>query len=227
MAKTITCGHSDRRHKARGLCGPCYAQDRWANGYFQEWAVDRKTTCGHAPYFSSDLCRACYDVRRRRAAGMKSKKVIRTCGHLDGTRGGRALCASCSDRKRRNGPDRVGILARRRETEYRRRFGLSVEERDSYVSRSGIACCDVCGSVDPGSRLGWATDHDHDHCGRDKGCLSCIRAVLCMRCNVLEGALKRAVTLGIVTLPVHGPLGILFGPIADTPFQVWRREIAV
>lgn len=50
-----------------------------------------------------------------------------------------------------------------------------------YVTLSAVLAeqdqrCAVCGTAEPGGRLGWQTDHDHE--------TGAVRGVLCRRCNV-------------------------------------------
>ena len=62
---------------------------------------------------------------------------------------------------------------RRRSVTFRRRFGISLEERDALFAAQGNVCA-VCGADNPRGKH-WHTDHDHRS--------GVVRGVLCGPCN--------------------------------------------
>jgi len=73
---------------------------------------------------------------------------------------------------------------RQRNREYMRRyglmrkFGITPEQWDAMFDQQG-RCCALCSASDPGSAIGWSTDHDH--------VTGAVRGVLCHPCNVRIG----------------------------------------
>lgn len=61
------------------------------------------------------------------------------------------------------------------------KYGISLEARDAIFAAQGF-CCGACGSFDPGSKLGWVLDHNHE--------TGIIRGVLCLGCNSALGFVK-------------------------------------
>lgn len=59
----------------------------------------------------------------------------------------------------------------------RRKFGITIEERDNLFRWQGSKC-GICGTDDPGKR-DWSTDHCHT---TEK-----VRGILCTSCNLLLG----------------------------------------
>lgn len=66
-----------------------------------------------------------------------------------------------------------------------RRFNISREEYLSRVDEQGGVCA-ICKGVNPGGRK-LAVDHDHSCCEGELSCGSCIRGLLCSRCNTALG----------------------------------------
>ncbi|MGD9724372.1 MAG: endonuclease VII domain-containing protein [Pirellulales bacterium] len=61
------------------------------------------------------------------------------------------------------------------------KYGLTIEAWDALLESQNWACA-ICKTVDPGSRHGWQTDHDHET-GK-------VRGILCLPCNKLLGMVK-------------------------------------
>lgn len=60
--------------------------------------------------------------------------------------------------------------------------GITVSVFDAMLEAQGGGCA-ICGGVSPsGQRL--SIDHDHACCPGPKSCGKCVRALLCVRCNV-------------------------------------------
>lgn len=64
----------------------------------------------------------------------------------------------------------------------RRAHGLSPVEQDALRERQGGRCA-ICHR----SGLRLTIDHDHRHCPGPTGCRSCVRGLLCYRCNSALG----------------------------------------
>lgn len=106
----------------------------------------------------------------------------------------------------------------------RTRRGLSIADRHAYWLYQG-GLCDMCHQPypDPATPGSWkhaVVDHDHDHCKYRVGCIGCVRGQGHRPCNVIEGLLKRALAIGIITA-IDGPLKEY---LADPPMQRWLRE---
>lgn len=71
-----------------------------------------------------------------------------------------------------------------------------------------------------GSWKNTVVDHDHDHCANKIGCIGCVRGQGHRVCNVIEGHIKLALELGLIT-GIWGPLADY---LSDPPMQRWLRE---
>ena len=87
-------------------------------------------------------------------------------------------------------PDKVREQHRRRrakhpekgrESNILKKYGLDRVQWDELFASQGNRC-GLCPSADPGSKVGWHTDHDHTT-GR-------VRGILCHHCNVGLGYFK-------------------------------------
>src|SRR5690349_14148731 len=67
---------------------------------------------------------------------------------------------------------------RRRPYYFKKRYGISEEERDALFASQGEVC-PICETDDPKSKVGWVVDHCHTS-GK-------IRGVLCHQCNTMLG----------------------------------------
>lgn len=113
------------------------------------------------------------ETQRQVVAG---KKVCRTCGEMKpldeylrqptNRDGRRSDCKACS-------------IARRREYELRRRYGLTNLAWEAMFEGQGRACA-IC--RDGSESMGWNVDHDHKS-GK-------VRGILCGRCNTALGLLR-------------------------------------
>ena len=66
------------------------------------------------------------------------------------------------------------------------KYGMTLVEWEVMFELQGKSCA-ICRAQEPGSKKGWATDHDH-RTGK-------VRAILCPRCNITVG---RVEILGLV-----------------------------
>jgi Recombination endonuclease VII len=65
---------------------------------------------------------------------------------------------------------------------YKRKYGITEEERDALLEKQGFVCA-ICGSDSPGIKgRGWHTDHCHE--------TGQVRGMLCCHCNVGLGMFK-------------------------------------
>lgn len=66
-----------------------------------------------------------------------------------------------------------------RDSNYRRRYGITIEQRDAMlVSQGGKCAC--CGTDTPNNKRGvWTVDHDHK--------TKKVRGILCHNCNLALG----------------------------------------
>jgi hypothetical protein len=72
---------------------------------------------------------------------------------------------------RKNNPDRVN------DTQLRKKYGITVKQRDALLSEQGGVCA-ICTTDAPGN-TGWYVDHCHNS--------GAVRGVLCHHCNSLLG----------------------------------------
>jgi hypothetical protein len=70
-----------------------------------------------------------------------------------------------------------------------RAHGIGSRGRQRLLAVQGGVCA-ICGTDDPGSRWGWAIDHDHSCCDGTDSCGKCVRGVLCVGCNTGLGGFK-------------------------------------
>lgn len=75
----------------------------------------------------------------------------------------------------------------RRDEHLKRTYNMSIEDFDRlYEEQGGI--CAVCSESIPRTHKVYV-DHDHACCPKGKSCGSCIRGLLCLRCNTTLGKL--------------------------------------
>ena len=83
--------------------------------------------------------------------------------------------------KQRYLADSGPTLKASRKWKYFARYGITEEQRDAMFVAQGSRCA-ACGTFEPGSKKGWATDHSHTT-GK-------IRGIICAACNTIEGHAK-------------------------------------
>lgn len=102
-----------------------------------------------------------------------------------------------------------------------RSHGLTPTQMHGYwAARDGR--CDFCDRPYPDPAIGRpvvAVDHDRAHCEGPTGCIECVRGVGHRECNMMEGWLRKARALGLIT-DFSGPLAEY---LADPPLQRWLR----
>jgi hypothetical protein len=70
-----------------------------------------------------------------------------------------------------------------------RKYGLTVEEYDELLAQQG-GCCAICRTDSTPDGRRFAIDHDHSCCPRERACGSCVRGLLCGKCNTAIGLLQ-------------------------------------
>lgn len=101
VARTPDC-HPDRKHAARGLCGPCYQRLKRNDALPSE----RAQCHPDRPHLANGLCVSCYNKQkyaknaeaereRSRKRGAESRRKIRD--ELIAAYGGRCACAKCPE----------------------------------------------------------------------------------------------------------------------------------
>ncbi len=132
-------------------------------------------------------CEACGGEKEEH--DFRLRKSVTTGLHYRGK-----VCRACHQATgmvwRRKNPDRVRVYnvtakaknpednkRRAIESHFRRKFGLTVVERDAMIAAQG-GVCPICGTDTPRGK-GWCVDHCHTT-GK-------IRAILCQPCNLVLG----------------------------------------
>lgn len=65
-----------------------------------------------------------------------------------------------------------------------RRYGITQDRYDELVAAQSGRCA-ICGTPEPGGKHNtWHIDHAHDCCPGERSCGTCVRGLLCHRCNV-------------------------------------------
>lgn len=69
-------------------------------------------------------------------------------------------------------------------------YGISPEKYAGLLAAQDGRCA-ICRDADPGGRWNtWHVDHDHGHCSGKRACETCVRGILCNRCNLALGYLR-------------------------------------
>lgn len=71
--------------------------------------------------------------------------------------------------------------------ERKSRYGVTRERYEALLAEQDHRCA-ICRTDSPGAKA-WKIDHDHACCPGNKSCGSCVRGLLCNRCNVGIGML--------------------------------------
>lgn len=108
-----------------------------------------------------------------------------------GTR--RSRCRACirqyaAARYQRTKADR---LEWERWAHLRKKYRLSQEQYAAMLAGQGGGCA-ICKSPSSGGRGSFHVDHDHACCSGTGSCGSCIRGLLCLRCNTGIGSFRDA-----------------------------------
>lgn len=76
----------------------------------------------------------------------------------------------------------------------RRTFGISLAQYTDLLASQGDVCA-ICGGDDPRKGARFHIDHDRSCCPGNTSCGDCVRALLCMHCNVGLGHFRDDVDL--------------------------------
>ena len=68
-------------------------------------------------------------------------------------------------------------------------YGITAERYDQMVAEQDNKCA-ICHTNDPGGNGNWSVDHDHSCCEGQRSCGSCVRGLLCRKCNLALGMLN-------------------------------------
>lgn len=128
-----------------------------------------------SPYQATETDKVCTRCGERKPLTEFYKKAGR-----EGTRRPYyAQCRAChrcstkawkeANAERKRAGDRRANLAR---------LGLTPDTFDALVAKQGGGCA-ICSDADPTH-----VDHDHSCCPPTRGCASCVRGILCARCNI-------------------------------------------
>lgn len=93
----------------------------------------------------------------------------------------RANAAARRSRDRRNAAQRAHSTKYMREYTLQRKYGISQVQWEARFEQQDRVCA-CCGRSDPGSIIGWSTDHSHKPPYQ-------IRGILCHKCNLRIGQL--------------------------------------
>jgi hypothetical protein len=123
---------------------------------------------------------------RKSVATGKDYRVskCRTCHQVNGLAWRRAnpqKVRTYNEKQRAKRGDINRLAAR--ESHFRRKFGITIAERDAMLAAQGGSCL-ICMTTTPKGK-GWCVDHDHKT-GR-------IRGILCAHCNVFIGFCRESV----------------------------------
>lgn len=70
-----------------------------------------------------------------------------------------------------------------------KRYGVTFDQYDELLARQGGGCA-ICGGTTPYGRGRFHVDHDHRCCPGQHSCGTCVRGLLCGRCNPGLGAFQ-------------------------------------
>lgn len=114
----------------------------------------------------------CSTCREWRSESMFSSSTPRSGGTLDG------LLSQCNPCRTKFPPEK---------------FGISEEAYEVLLDSQG-GCCYICQSDSPGERYStFAVDHDHSCCPTQDTCGTCVRGLLCWKCNTALGQLQDSI----------------------------------
>ena len=150
--------------------------------------------CSHpgceAPHLAKGYCTVHADRAR---LGYNMDADIRGMAKANRWQDGYKICPGCGERKHeddypKNSSQASGFHQYCRECvrwrNIKLKYNLTREEWIAIFEMQGSSCA-ACGSEDPGSALGWMTDHDHSCCPGEKSCGKCVCGILCHRCNTV------------------------------------------
>lgn len=168
--EAIRCksGGSNRRFLCVCVCGKEHI------AYIGNLRMGRTTSCGCCSARGSLRGRTkMLEIRRARSQESDAGRICLTCGEWQTwdhfkpdprrERGKASNCDSCARWRR-----------------IRRVYGITKSQwHELYTAQS--QSCALCREYVP--ELHMTVDHDHSHCGSERGCSDCVRGLLCQGCN--------------------------------------------
>lgn len=156
------------KHGVIAICKPCSRERR------RQWYVNNREDVKareRARHFANrDVAR---EKRRAYYEENRAERIAAVRAYYQANR--ERICES----------ERVAGKARR----LRQHYGMSEAEWASLFAAQGDACA-ICGTVEPGHKFGWSTDHDHSCCPSKRTCGACIRGILCHARNTGLGQFR-------------------------------------
>jgi hypothetical protein len=140
-----------------------------------EYYLANKTEMNHASRrYADEHADELRDYRRRYYAAHKDKKLA------DARRWYSENKTVANERSRQH---RIKNRDRYADTWLRKRYGITLAERNERLAAQGSRCA-ICRAGKPGGR-GWQVDHEHDSGGR-------VRGILCFGCNTSLGGFRES-----------------------------------
>jgi hypothetical protein len=98
-------------------------------------------------------------------------------------------CRPCSAAYQKEYRSREHVAEARKHQRRRQKYGISAEQFEALLAAQN-GCCAICRGTEPAGKGDWHVDHDHACCAGVKSCGSCIRGLLCSRCNTALGSFR-------------------------------------
>jgi len=100
---------------------------------------------------------------------------------------GNKLCSACKTcTAQRNKQWRDSNKEKLRDTAYKSKFGISLEEYEAKLEAQNY-CCAICNTPQDSFSMRFAVDHNHT--------TGAVRGLLCGQCNVAVGMTKEDITI--------------------------------
>lgn len=136
---------------------------------------NRKADCHpDRKHHARGFCKQCYVGYKNsvKFVPIGRKRLDLICGHYDKAYVGKGLCTSCYSKHLRETDPKYSKEVRRNE-ETKRRYGITIDQRDQMIKSQNGACA-ICEK-----KLGGKIMPHIDHCHET----GVIRGVLCFTCN--------------------------------------------
>lgn len=160
---------------ARGFCDPHYRQDRAGTAIRKVRIVSPAGTKSVRDENGDKFCPRC-----NRWVSSEGFFACSTSSDLL-----QSMCKQCdkSTAAKRHAKD----PSARQRNALLRRYEMTLESFQKKLEEQGHTCA-ICGTSEPGARA-WQVDHNHSHHPEEpqRGCLECVRGILCWRCNITLG----------------------------------------
>lgn len=189
----------ERGSRAKGLCASHYQRLRHSGS---TGGPEIKTFNPRSCSFAGCANRAqvyglCGSHDRQRKKGRKLAPLTQQFSSSDRDEQGRKYCGTCQAWRHEDSypvntsrADGLSGQCKRchSDGDLRRKYGITFDQYEAMLASQEHVCA-VCGEANlNGNRL--SVDHDHSCCPGVRTCGSCIRELLCQRCNMLLGVAK-------------------------------------